>query len=138
MIPLFLVALASVATFGANGGAARPAMLETNVCELVKHSHHFDKANVRVRAIVMSDLIEHTDLVDKDCAAKAISMWIPHEIDDSTDVRALRSELRRQWAIPPSNTEVSAVFEGTFLREHRRLYLKVLSIDHIDAAPTGR
>ena len=138
MIPLFLVALASVATLGAKSGAAKPAVVETTVCDLVKRSIHFDKADVRVRAIVMSDLIEHTMLVDDECPARGISLWIPHELDDSIDVRALRSELRSQWAIPPSNTQVSAVFDGTFLREHRKLYLKIVSIDHIDLAPNGR
>jgi hypothetical protein len=138
VIPLFLVALVSVGTLGAKGGAAKPAVLESTVCDLVKRSTHFDKANVRVRAIVMSDLIEHTMLVDNECPARGISLWIPHELDDSTDVRALRSELRSQWAIPPSNTQVSAGFDGTFLREHGKLYLKVLSIDHIDLAPNGR
>ena len=138
VIPLFFVALASVATLGAKSGAATPAVVETTVCDLVKHATHFDNANVRVRATVMSDLIEHTMLVDNECPARGISLWIPHELDDSTDVRALRSELRSQWAIPPSNTRVSAVFDGTFLREHRKLYLKVVSIDHIDLAPNGR
>jgi hypothetical protein len=136
-IPLFLVALASVGTLGAKSGAAKPAV-ETTVCDLVKRSTHFDKANVRVRATVMSDLIEHTMLVDNECPARGISLWIPHELDDPIDVSALRSELRSQWAIPPSNTRVSAVFDGIFLREHRKLYLKVLSIDHIDLAPNGR
>ena len=126
VIPLFLVALASVATVGANSGAAKPVVVETNVCDLVKHPSHFDKSNVRVRAIVISDLIEHTVLADNECPARGISLWIPHERDDSTDVRALRSELRRQWAIPPSSVEINAVFEGTFLHEHRKLYLKVL------------
>jgi hypothetical protein len=137
VILVFFVA-ASVATFGADGGTAKPAVVETNVCDLVKRSNHFNKANVRVRAVVMSDLIEHTMLVDNECPARGISLWIPHELDDSTDVRALRSELRSQWAIPPSNTQVSAVFDGTFLREHRKLYLKVVSIDHMDLAPIGR
>lgn len=137
VIALFLVALPSVATLGANSGSAKPAVIETTVCDLVKRSNHFDKANVRVRAIVMS-AIEHTILVDNDCPARGISLWIPHELDDSTDVRALRAQLRSQWAIPPSNTQVSAVFDGTFLREHRKLYLKVLSIDYIDVAPNGR
>jgi hypothetical protein len=123
---------------GAESGAAEPAVVETTVCDLVKHSTRFDKTNVRVRAIVMSDLIEHTMLVDNECPARGISLWIPHELDDSTDVRALRSELRSQWAIPPSNTQIGAVFDGIFLREHRKLYLKVLSIDHIDLAPNGR
>ena len=99
MIPLFLVALASVATLGAKSGAAKPAVVETTVCDLVKRSIHFDKADVRVRAIVMSDLIEHTMLVDDECPARGISLWIPHELDDSTDVRALLSELRSQWAL---------------------------------------
>jgi hypothetical protein len=138
VISLFFVALASVGTLGAKSGAAKPAVVETTVCDLVKHSTRFDKANVRVRAIVMSDLIEHTMLIDNECLARGISFWIPHELDDSTDVRALRSELRSQWAIPPSNTQVSAVFDGTFLREHRKLYLKVLTINHIDLAPNGR
>ena len=134
VIPLFLVALASVATVGANNGAAKPVVVETNVCDLVKHPSHFDKANVRVKAIVMSDLIEHTMLVDNGCPGTAVSLWIPHELDDSTDVRALRSELCGQWAIPPSNAQINAVFEGTFLHEHRKLYLKVLGIHHIDLA----
>lgn len=138
VISLFFVALASVGTLGAKSGAAKPAVVGTTVCDLVKRSTHFEKANVRVRAIVMSDLIEYTLLVDNDCPARGISLWIPHELDDSTDVRVLRSELRSQWAVPPSNTQVSAVFDGTFLREHRKLYLKVLSIDHIDLAPNGR
>lgn len=138
VISLFLVALASVESLGAKSGAAKPAAVETTVCDLVKRSTHFDKVNVRVRAIVMSDLIEHTILVDNECPARGISLWIPHELDDSTNVRALRSELRSQWAIPPSNTQVSAVFDGTFLREHRKLYLKVLRIDHIDLAPDAR
>jgi hypothetical protein len=137
VIPLFLVALASVGTLGAESGAAEPAVVETTVCDLVKHSTRFDKANVRVRAIVMSDLIEHTMLVDNECPARGISLWIPHELDESSDVRALRSELRSQWAIRPSNTQVGAVFDGIFLRENRKLYLKVLSIDHI-LAPNGR
>jgi|SRR3954470_23836856 hypothetical protein len=137
-IRLFLVTLASVTTLGAKSGLAKPTFVETNVCDLVKRSNHFDKANVLVRAIVMSDLIEHTLLEDNECPARGISLWIPHELDDSTDVRALRSELRSQWAIPPSNSQVSAVFHGTFLREHRKLYLKVLSIDHIDVTPNGR
>ena len=135
VIPLFLVALASTATLGTASGVAKPAVVETTVCKLVKDSSHFNKANVRVRAIVMSDLIEHTMLVDNECPARGVSLWIPHELDDSTDVRALRSELRSQWAIPPSNRQVSAVFEGTFLREHRKLYLKVSSIDHLDIGP---
>jgi hypothetical protein len=137
VILLFFVA-ASVATLGADGGRAKPAVVETNVCHLVKRSNHFDEAHVRVRAVVMSDLIEHTMLVDNACPAKGISLWIPHELDDSADVKALWSELRRQWAIPPSNAEISAVFEGTFLREHRKLYLRVLGIDQIDVAPNGR
>ena len=91
-----------------------------------------------MRAIVISDLIEHTMLVDCECPARGISLWIPHALDDFTDVRALDSELRRQWAIPPSNTAISAVFEGTFLREHRKLYLRVSDINHIDVAPNGR
>ena len=96
-IPLFLIALASVGTLGAKNFAAKPAVVETTVCDLVKRSTHFDKANVRVRAIIMSDLIEHTALVDNECPGKGISLWIPHELDDSADVRALRSELRSQW-----------------------------------------
>lgn len=138
VIPLFLVVLTSVITLGTNSGAAKPIVVETNICDLVKHPSHFDKLNIRVKAIVMTDLIEHTDLVDNECPARGISLWIPHELDDSTDVRALRSELRRQWAIPPSNVEISAVFEGTFLHEHRKLYLNVLRIDHIDLAPDAR
>lgn len=138
VIGLFLLTLGSVTILGARSGSAKPAFVETNVCDLVKRSNHFDKANVLVRAIVMTDLIEHTLLEDNECPAKGISLWIPHELDDSTDVRALRSELRSQWAIPPSNSQVSAVFHGTFLREHRKLYLKVLGIDHIDATPNGR
>ena len=137
VILLFFVA-SSVLTFGANGETAKPAVIEMNVCDLVKRSKHFDKANVRVRAVVMSDLIERTALVDNECPAKGISLWIPHELDDSADVRELDSELRRQWTTPPSNAEISAVFEGTFLREHRKLYLKVLRIDHIDVARNGR
>jgi len=131
-IPLFLIALASVGTLGAKNFAAKPAVVETTVCDLVKRSTHFDKANVRVRAIIMSDLIEHTALVDNECPGKGISLWIPHELDDSADVRALRSELRSQWAIPPSGKQVSAGFDGIFLREHRKFYFKVSSIDHID------
>jgi hypothetical protein len=138
VIPLFLVALASVATLGAKSGAAKPAVVEKTVCDLVKRATQFDKANVRVRATVVSDLIEHTMLVDSECPGRGISLWIPHELDDSADVRALRSELRSQWAIPPSDKQVSAVFDGIFLREHRKFYLKVSSIDHIDLAPNGR
>jgi hypothetical protein len=150
-ISLFFVALASGGTLGAKSGVAKPAVVGTTVCDLVKRSTNFEKVNwppagrgwqgtrlhVQVRAIVMSDLIEHTMLVDNDCPASGISLWIPHELDDSTDVRALRSELRSQWAIPPNNTQVSTVFDGTLLREHRKLYLKVLSIDHIDLVPNG-
>jgi hypothetical protein len=138
MIPLFLVALASVTTLGAKSGAAKPAVVETTVCDLVKRATQFDKANVRVRATVVSDLIEHTMLVDNECPARGISLWIPQELDDSTDVSALRLELRSQWLIPPSNTQVRAAFDGTFLRDHRKLYLKIVSIDHIDLAPNGR
>jgi len=137
VILLFFV-VASVVTFGADGGAAKAAFGETNVCDLAKRSNHFDKATVRVRAIVMSDLIEHTMLIDNECPANGISLWIPHELDDSADVRTLRSELRRQWAIPPSNKKISAAFEGAFLREHRKLYLRVSGIDQIDAASNGR
>jgi hypothetical protein len=78
VILLFFVA-ASVARSRADGGTAKPAVVETNVCDLVKRSNHFDKANVRVRAVVMIDLIEHTMLVDNECPAKGVSLWIPHE-----------------------------------------------------------
>jgi hypothetical protein len=138
VLPLFLVAVASVTILGANSSMAKRAVAEATVCDLVKRSNHFDKRNVRVEAVVMSDLIEHTMLVDNECPARGISLWIPHELDNSMDVRALRSELRGQWTIPPSNTQISAVFDGTFLREHRKLYLKVSSIDHINVAPGGR
>ena len=138
VIPLLFVALASATILRAKSGATMAPVIETNVCELVKRSKHFDKANVRVRAIIESDLIEHTDIVDNECPARGISLWIPHELDDSADVRALRSELRKQWAIPASNTKISAVFEGRFLREHRKLYFKVFSIDHIDVTLNKR
>jgi len=67
VVPLFLVALASVTVFGANGGAAKPGVLETKVWALVRGSNCFYKANVWVKAIVLSDLIEHTILVDREC-----------------------------------------------------------------------
>jgi len=74
VMPLFLVGLALVATVGANSYAAKPALIETNVCDLAKRPSHFDKSNVR--AVVMSDLIEHTVLVDSECPEKGVSLWI--------------------------------------------------------------
>jgi hypothetical protein len=62
VILLFFVA-ASMATFGADGRTAKQAVVETNVCDLVKRSLHFDKASVRVRAVVESDLIEHSSFL---------------------------------------------------------------------------
>jgi len=136
VILLFFIA-ASAATFRADGGTAKPAVVETNVCDLVKRSNHFDNANVRVRAIVMCDLIEHTMLVDNECPARGISLWIPHELDDSEGVQTQQSGLRAQWTPGrlTTDTQMRGVFTGVFLHERKQRFLKVSQVGHVEVAP---
>ena len=127
MKAVILLFFGALATMNASGSS-----VETTACELVKHPNRFANTNVRIRAVVMSDLIEHTMLVDGACPASGISLWIPHELDDSANVQRLREELRRQWTEPSNESQVRAVFTGTFLQERRKLYLKVSSMEHPD------
>src|SRR6266853_3163596 len=98
VILLFFGALATMSASGSSVG--------TTVCELVKQQNRFANTNVRIRAVVMSDLIEHTMLVDGACPARGISLWIPHELDDSANVQRLREELRRQWTESSNESQV--------------------------------
>lgn len=127
-----LAVLWCLATMSASGSS-----VETTLCELVNHPSRFANTDVRIRAVVMSDLIEHTMLVDGGCL-RGIALWIPHELDDSANVQRLREELRRQWTEPSNETQVRAVFTGTFLHERRKLYLKVSSMEQPDVAPDVR
>jgi len=117
--------------------SASGSSVETTLCELVNHPSRFANTDVRIRAVVMSDLIEHTMLVDGGCL-RGIALWIPHELDDSANVQRLREELPRQWTEPSNETQVRAVFTGTFLHERRKLYLKVSSMEQPDVAPDVR
>lgn len=131
-----MLLLAFLATAGSFGRSGRDGgLVETTVCELVRRPNRFANASVRIRAVVMSDLIEHTVLVDNACPARGISLWIPHELDDAANVQKLRSELRRQWTEHSYETQVNAVFTGTFLHERNKRYLKVSSIERPTVAP---
>ncbi len=137
MKPLTVLLLASLVTVGAFGRSRRGnnGLVEPTVCELVEEPKRFANVDVRVKAMVESDLIHHTMLVDTAYPTRSISLWIPHELDDSENVQKLRSELGRQWTERSYETQVTALFTGTFLYERKKRFLKVSRVEHVEAAP---
>jgi|SRR5690242_6467645 len=106
-----------------------PDPANATVCGLAATPKAFIGNVVRVEAVVKSDLIHHTMLVDDACS-KGVSLWIPHDLDDNKTVMALRQALRNQWTAPPEST-VRAVAVGTLIREHKALFLKITAIERV-------
>jgi hypothetical protein len=135
---LTVLLLASLITSSAFGRSSRgdKGLVEPTVCGLVEQPKRFANSNVRVKAVVESDLIEHIMLVDTACPAKGVSLWIPHELDDS-EVQTLQAALRAQWTPRrrTTDTQVRAVFTGVFLYEHKKRFFKVSQVEHVEVAP---
>ena len=140
MIPsrcgFFLVVVLTIAflpgivpTAGAVDGQGDDQVVNATVCRLVREPGRFRGKTVRVKALVESDLIEHTMLSDESCQSYGISLWIPHDLDDNADVIALRSVLKEQWKPRAPKTQVSGVFTGTFSVEGKKRFLKVSKIE---------
>ena len=109
------------------GGAG----INATVCQLVEEANRFRGKTVRLKALVESDLIEHTTLADESCESHGVSLWIPHDLDDNEDVKTLRKALREQWKPGAAKTRVSGVFTGTFSVEKKKRFLKVWKVEDI-------
>jgi hypothetical protein len=87
---------------------------DATVRQLVQTPKEFKGRVVRVRAIVETDLIEHTMLID--------GSWIPHEADNKADFRELRQSLKDQWKLGVAKTRITATFTGTFSRREAAFF----------------
>jgi hypothetical protein len=126
---LLVAAILSQQTASWESTSKGNALSEVTVCELMQRPSQFKSKLVRVRAWVQSDLIHNTALVDDSCESKGISLWIPHERDEQSDVRELRAALSHQWKPGEAKTRIAGVFTGIFLREAKKFLLKVSKAD---------
>jgi hypothetical protein len=111
--------------------------VQANICELASRPRTFSKVEVQLIATVVTDFIEHTMVFDKGCPAIVANLWIPHELDNASEVRQLRAELRRSFdSNPRRGARVDTKMTGTFLVEGKRRYFRVKSIDSIQMAGT--
>jgi hypothetical protein len=78
-----------------------------DVCDVSRNSEAFDRKLVRVRAGVLSDLIEHTFLTSPDCPSATISLEIPTDAEGGEVFKQALVD-----AMPDGS--ISAVFTGTF------------------------
>lgn len=105
---------------------------DATVCQLVQTPKEFKGRVVRVWAIVESDLIEHTMLIDGSCGSAGIFLWIPHEADNKADFRELRQSLKDRWKPGVAKTRITATFTGTFSLEGKRRFLKAWKVENVE------
>lgn len=109
-------------------------VIDTTVCELTKQPHQFKNKVVRLRSLVESDMIEHTMLVDESCESYGVSLWIPHDLDDNADFKALRNALKEQWKPGAAKTRVFGVFTGTFSLEGKKRFLRAAKVEKVEVS----
>ena len=127
---IFLTSLVAT-TEKCYGKAEEREAVSGTICQLVHEPNRFKGKTVRVKAIVESDLIEHTMLTDPSCESDGVSLWIPHDLDDNAEVKALRNALKEQWKPGALKTQVSGVFTGSLSAEGKKRFLKVSKIEDI-------
>ena len=131
VLPLLSLASLLAAAAAANGQREEEGV-DATVCQLVHAPNRFNGKTVRVKALVESDMIEHTMLVDESCKSYGVSLWIPHDLDDNSEVKELRKALKEQWKPGAAKTRVLGVFRGTFSIEGKKRFLKVAKAEKIE------
>jgi hypothetical protein len=110
--------------------------VDTTVCELVQHSSRFYKKAVRVRARVVTDIIEHTLVVDESCPSQGVSLWTTSAFRQRVDYRELRNAIVDEAAAGSKIKKVTATITGRFMRRREgsrhKIVLEAEKIDDVE------
>jgi len=126
-LPLASLLLCALA-FG-RAKAAQPT--DTTICQLVKHPQEFNKKVVRVRALVESDGIEHTVLLDESCESQGVVPWVSRENSEHSDIEKLHDAIFRRGRPGTTGKRITGVFTGTFSWHRRKIPSRVLALKSV-------
>lgn len=104
----------------------------TNLCAIAAHPGDFDHKAVQVHAVIESDGIEHTGLIDESCSSKGMALSIPDKVANHPDVKRLIDAIFRDGQVGTIGKRITATVSGTFLsrpdgRPSRELVLESVS-----------
>jgi hypothetical protein len=71
---------------------ARKPALNTTVCNLAEHSERYAQRLVRVRAVVSSDLVHRSLLVDQACDEVGAALDFTEEDEDSRPIKLVKDQ----------------------------------------------
>lgn len=136
---LLFASLSPCALGSARQDKVRP--VETTICELVKYPSRFTDKLVSVRALVESDGIEHTVLLDESCKSHGVVAWIPEESSKHSEMAKLHDAIFRRWHPGTTGRRITGVFTGTYLSHRKKIPSHILilrSVDDLEIQTEGK
>ena len=114
----------------AAGGRVGAAPVPTTICSLVARPDTFNGVEVRVTALVSSDGIEHTTLVDEGCVRRGVVPLIPDHLRADPGVVAFEQAIS-SGHIGTRGKEIRATFVGTFRFHRGKVPARALTVTQI-------
>jgi len=129
IIPVLLPGPSALATAPKHNAAAVP--VETTICDVARRPNKYDHKLVRLSAVVESDGIEHTVLIDKSCPTSGIEPSFPAGVADSPEVRELHRAVFAAGRAGTAGKRVSATFSGVFRSHKGKIPSRTLAIEKV-------
>jgi hypothetical protein len=105
--------------------------IPTSVCEIVNHPKMFSKKWVRVKALVLSDGIHTTVLVDESCKSHGISMSLSEEVQRRPDVNALQAAIYQRGRPGTVGKRILASFRGRVVTHPNEIPSLILEVESV-------
>jgi hypothetical protein len=105
-------------------------VMRVTICELTANPKRFDGAYITVLALVESDGLEHTTLIDESCPEKGVAPYVAEAVRESEDMKALQAAMFRGRS-GTIDKRISASFKGVFHWYPRRIPSRVMSLESV-------
>jgi hypothetical protein len=138
--PIFAAVLCFVLDVGALQNAVAPTALtqpgvDTNICEIVKHSRKYAGLRVRVPAEILHSGIHGGALVDPRCT-RGLTLSFAKGAENNPDVVALDNAIYKQGCIGTAFKQIQATVSGKVVKDsadgYRSRKVYVLEIDKVE------
>ena len=134
LTPMALVVLACTVLLPgghSSAGSSPSHPIETTICDLVKYPSRFSGKLVRVRALVKSDGIEHTVLVDDSCKSQGVAPSVPKENSGHPDMEQLHHAIFRVGRPGTAGKRITGIFVGTYSWHRKKVPSRVLTLRNV-------
>lgn len=112
----FTIVLGCVGLFLAVACSVTPVQAQMmELCGLVANPPEFDHEAVQVRALVLSDGMHSTVLIDNACPGKGVVLWVPQEASTRPGVVELMDAIYHTGSIGTLGKQITVTVSGEFL-----------------------